>query len=83
MRRQGNRAFWPALALLLGALTWRPASADTREKTDVITLRNGDRFTGRIISVQHHVHLVRVRARDPLRAAMGLLDRVALTLHAR
>jgi hypothetical protein len=39
---------------MLGALAWRPAGgADTREKTDVITLRNGDRFTGRITSAQY------------------------------
>jgi hypothetical protein len=42
------------VALLLSALALRPAAgAETREKTDVITLRNGDRYTGRIISAQY------------------------------
>src|SRR5262249_31688246 len=54
LRREGNRAFWAGVALLLAALTWHPgAAAETREKSDVITLRNGDRLTGRIISAQY------------------------------
>jgi len=43
-----------ALVLLLAALALCPAAgAETREKTDVITLRNGDHITGRIISAQY------------------------------
>ncbi|HKD52645.1 MAG TPA: DUF481 domain-containing protein [Steroidobacteraceae bacterium] len=49
-----SRALCALVALLLGALTWRLATgAETREKTDVITLRNGDRYTGRIIVAQY------------------------------
>jgi hypothetical protein len=51
---KGSRAFCALVALLAGALAWHTgAAAETREKTDVITLRNGDRFTGRIISAQY------------------------------
>ena len=43
-----------ALALLLGALVLcSAADGETRAKTDAITLRNGDRITGRIISAQY------------------------------
>jgi hypothetical protein len=52
--RRGSGARCAALALLLGVCALRTAcGADTREKTDVITLRNGDRLTGRIISAQY------------------------------
>ena len=54
MPRRGSGARCAALALLFGACAVRTAAgADTREKTDVITLRNGDRLTGRIISAQY------------------------------
>ena len=54
MPRKDSRAFCALVALLCGALAWRAAAgAETREKTDVITLHNGDRFTGRIISAQY------------------------------
>jgi hypothetical protein len=52
--RKGSGARGAALALLVGACALRTvAAADTREKTDIITLRNGDRLTGRIISAQY------------------------------
>ncbi len=42
-----------ALTLLCYAVVVQPAGAGTRAKTDIITLRNGDRLTGRIIVAQY------------------------------
>jgi hypothetical protein len=50
------RLAWCAILLLLAA--WSSAQAARiaeREKTDVVTLKNGDRLTGRIISAQYGI----------------------------
>ena len=48
----GRRAAHRHLLLLLGVLTCSLAWGYARDKTDVVTLRNGDRLTGDIISLE-------------------------------
>jgi hypothetical protein len=54
----GRKANWHSgglLALLICAVAVGAASAAERAKTDLITLQNGDRITGRILYVQYGI----------------------------
>jgi len=50
--RRPYRALAPLLLLLWSAFTCGPAWGYARDKTDVVTLRNGDRLSGDIVSLE-------------------------------
>ena len=55
MRPRAKWHAYPWLSLLIFALAADLASAAERAKTDIITLQNGDRITGRILYAEYGI----------------------------
>jgi hypothetical protein len=47
------RAVWLCVVLFASLLAWAPVAAYERDKSDLVTLRNGDHFSGDIISLEY------------------------------